>query len=420
MLVTREAGHDDRRPAQSTAGGALRALDEKLCPDPTGHAWLQAAVSRAALLALEACGDGEVEALILTGSLSRGEGSVWIAPGAYRLLGDVELLTILREPFDWPEARRRMLDLGRRASVLAGDDGGSVAVEYVPAGVSFLRRKIRPCIFAYDLRRHGRVLWGRQDILSEIRPFEVEAIPAEDALALVMNRVVELLMLEADAPLESARSWVGVYQLVKTVLDLAGSALAFAGRYVSSYASRREAFGAFLSSVPELRAALPNAKVFEAELDKAIQCKLAPSSALLAGGDLRERTAAVLAWARGVWTWEARILLGLPGAAFPELIDGYLSRERLRHRLRGWIKYWRHPLRPPGGVDPLRASRLLFKASPHTLAYAAALLGHAAITEGREEWRLRAASLLPVSPAPGKDAVVRQAGETWRWLIRNN
>lgn len=396
------------------------AVESPFCADPARDAAIRPVVERALDFLLERVGSGLLEAVILTGSLARGEGSVLLRPDGFRLLGDAEFLVIVRPAFDWTEARRRMVELSREATRRIGDDGRVASIEYAPAGLSYLRHAMRPCIFAHDLSRHGKVLWGRADILREVRPFGTDAIPPGDAVELIMNRIVELLMFDL-APRESAPDTLArAYHIVKTTLDLAGSALAFAGRFVSSYARRPAAFAELLAASPDLRSALPDPDVFREELQLASRCKLAPTIELLTPAAAGERVATVLAWAKGLWLWEMRRLLRRPDGSFPELLAGYVGHEPLGQRLRGWVKLCTHPLRPQRALAPLRAGRLLSRGSPRTLVYAAALVAQAGLTEGFADWESEATSLLPVPVRSGNGTVLQQVVDVWRWLIRNN
>lgn len=396
-------------------------VDFPLCADPRRDKTARPLVERAATFLLEQAGSASIEAIILTGSLARGEGSVLPGSDGFRLLGDVELLVILRSPVRWAEARRRMAELSRQATCQVGETGHRASIEYAPAGISYLRRSIRPSIFAYDLLHHGRVLWGRAGILGEIRPFGADAIPREDALELTMNRMVELLILRDSRP-EEAAPWSCAYQVAKTLLDLAGSALAFAGRYVSSYERRIGEFRKLEAEEDALRRSLVNADDFLAELEWATECKLAPTEKMLARGALTERLAAAATWAGGFWLWEMREWLGRHSEGFPTLLEGYMAREPLWRKFRGWVKFYTHPLRPRGATQFFRSVPLWLKASPRTLTYAAALLAFWAKNgEATADWAGRAASLLPVrTRSSGREAIIGEVGELWRWLTRNN
>lgn len=383
----------------------------------TGVGQAMGLAERAAMLAREALGEARLHAIVLTGSVARGEESV--LRRVHRpplLLGDIEFLVILRTPFRLRRARRELAALGTAITEQLAEAGTEANVEYVPAGVDYLRG-VRPCIFAYDLRQHGKVLWGRRDILAEMPSINASDIPREDAVRLVMNRLIELLTLDRPGAAPQ-REHAVAYQVVKTVLDLAGSALAFAGQYVSSYAARPVALRGLLRQQPELASTIPGADVFADQVARAAACKLDPSEQGLerfASDDVR---AQVLAWARALWLWEMQRWQGACAGDVLDVITRYVAHERMPARLRGWVKYWWHPLRPRGRTAWRRLPRLVWRASPHTLAYAAAVLGHQGRIEGRPDLEGRAAALLPAL-ASGHD-VIAEAGDLWRWLVRNN
>ena len=397
-------------------------MDFPLCADPRRDQAIRPVVERAVTFLLDRVGADRIEAVILTGSLSRGEGSVVLGDDGARLLGDAEFLVVWKAPFNWPDVRRRTAELGRQATRELGCDGRVASIEYGPSDLLYLQRNIRPCIFAYDLLHHGKVVWGRADILTEVRPFGVVEIPPEDAVELIMNRMVELLMLEethrANDPGREARA----YHVVKITLDLAGSALAFAGQYVSSYAARAGRFASLLDSIPDLRAALPNSNGLLEDLDWATRCKLAPTEDLLFRRDLQGLVAAISTWAKDLWLWETRQWFGRPAGRFMDLVDEYVGREPRWRRVRGWAKFCLHPLRPPGALSPLKLARFLLRASPQTLTYAAALLIFwSTMGERRPGYGDRAAALLPVRRAVNRNGVTAgEVGDLWHWLVRNN
>ena len=395
------------------------ALDFPLCADSRRDEAIRPVFERAVNFLLERIGKEHLEAVILAGSLARGEGSVLLKPDGFRLLGDVEFLVILRPPFDWPEVRRQMVALSRQATREFGKNGCIASIEYQPAGMVYLRRNIRPCIFAYDLFHHGKVVWGRVDIMSEIRAFNVGDIPRNDAVELILNRMMELLV-QGNPGKEGPDRVAHNYQLVKTTLDLAGSALAFTGQYVSPYSQRGQPFETLIQSNLELRTALPNPGKFKNDLELAIRCKLAPTEYCLERKDLTQRISSTLAWAKGIWVWEMRKLLDLPSGNFWSLLDGYIRHESIRERLKGWLKYYRHPLRPRGTLDPVRTGRLALRASPRTLIYAAALLSYEGMQDGSDDWKQRVTSLLPLPVQAQNGDVLSHIGEVWHWLIRNN
>ena len=186
--------------------------------------------------------------VVLTGSFARDEGTVLAVDGHLRVLGDIEFLVILPHGRDYRALRPALGDWAREVSHALGERRLRVEIEFGPAEEAYLRRRARPSIFVHDLRTHGRVVWGPSDLLARIPAFAPADIPREDAVHLVFNRAIE--QLDAWDRVEGAdeEALLGLgYQRLKLRLDLAGSALAFAGRHVSAYAERPAAFAALLA-----------------------------------------------------------------------------------------------------------------------------------------------------------------------------
>ena len=388
--------------------------------EPDAAAWLRRLVADSTAFVVDAVG-AELEAVVLTGSVARDEASVLATTSGWRLLGDIEYMVMFKSPRNWAETRRRMADLSRRATNEIGDGGRRASIEYGASGLLYLRRNIRPAIFSHELLQHGRVVWGRPDMLTEARPIPAEAIPREDAVALVMNRTVELLPLLTRRREDGEDPAVRAYQVIKTLIDLAGSALAFSGGHVSRYGERPAAFERLLLATADLRTALPSPRAFVTELSRATACKLAPTSEHLAHFAHPSVVGSVAAWAKGIWIWEMRRLLGQPSASPLQLLDGFLAHEPLGRRLRGWVKLLLHPLRPSGTFSALRMTRLWWRGSPQALTYAAALLVFWSATgDPGIDLKRSGASLVPVRRAGSAPVTAAEVSKIWHWLIRNN
>ena len=372
---------------------------------------------------------GRLVGLVLTGSFSRGEGTVLPVNGHLRVLGDIEFLVVVPRLTDYRALRRRVGDWGREASARLGAPSVAVDIEFGPVEVGYLRHRARPSIFVYDLATHGKVVWGPADLLRAIPAFGPERIPREDALHLVFNRTIEQLDaydrldgLAGEALLDVA------YQRVKLVLDLAGSALAFAGAHATSYAERPAAFARLLALTPELAARLPAA--FESELERAARAKLDPGTEpLLPDGD----TATRRAWLRrriveGVpaltafLVWELEQLTGGRGP-LDVLLARWAGTPSPTRRLREWLKLALHPNRAPLPVSPLRALALARRSTPRALLYTAGALAYVDLARAQDPAGADVAALLPLArrAAPRTPAAARGAVTAlWRWCIRNN
>src|SRR5205814_1944473 len=141
------------------------------------------------------------------------------------------------------------------------------------------------------------------------------------------------------------------YQRVKLGLELAGSALAFAGAHATSYAERPAAFARLLASTPRLAARLP--PHFERELERAARAKLDPSGEpLLPHGDagaqrawLKRRIVDGVPALSAFLVWELEELTGRH-APLNALLARWTAMPSRSQRLREWVKHALHPNRP--------------------------------------------------------------------------
>ena len=315
----------------------------------------------------------------------------------------------------WPQKRC----IGR-------ERGLTVDLEFGPAEEAYLRKRARPSIFVHDLRTHGRVVWGAPDLLARIPPFDVGTIPREDAIHLLFNRAIEQLEAWDRAGAVSGEALLDVaYQPVKLRLDVAGSALAFAGGHVASYAERPRAFAALLARTPALAAQLPGD--VGARLERAARLKLAPEAddllppASPAGARawVRREIAAAMPVLAGVLRWELGQLLG-GDAPLPALLERWIAAPSWRRRARAWVKLAVHPLPAPLPLSAWKAVGLARRSTPRALVCAAGTAAYLAL--GGVHATGAAARLLPLAgPAPGSAAAERAAVTAfWRWCVRND
>ncbi|HEU4370456.1 MAG TPA: hypothetical protein VFV05_19720 [Methylomirabilota bacterium] len=396
-----------------------------LCPDARADAAVGAAVERCVSALRERLGS-RLRGVVLTGSFARGEGSVLAVNGHLRVLGDIELLVIVPRARDYRTLRPALGGWSRQVSAALAERGLAVELEFGPVEEAYLKTRARPSIFVHDLRAHGRVVWGPARLLALIPPFEAAGIPREDAVQLVFNRAIEQLDAWDRAATLGGEALLDVgYQLLKLRLDLAGSALAFAGRHVASYAERPRAFAALLARTPALAALLPDD--FQDQLERAARLKLTPDAGeVLPAGPLEARSRwlragiadAVPALA-GILRWElARLLDG--DAPLPVLLDRWVGAQSWRGRARAWAKLALHPLPPPRPLSLRRALALARRSTPRALVHRA---GAAAYLALGQPWPTGAARrLLPLAgPAPASAAEERATVTAfWRWCVRND
>ncbi len=398
-----------------------------LCCEPRHEAALRGLVGGCVDFVRRRLSPSTLVGVVLTGSFARGEGSVLSLPGRLKVLGDIEFFVVLATGADYRRLRAEMTGWGPAAAAALGRDRIDVDIEFGPVDVGYFRRA-DPSIFVYDLRHHGKVLWGPPDLLETIAAFDADAIPREDALRLLFNRTIEQLEtydriadLEGDALLDIA------YRRLKIVLDLAGSALAFSGSHCVSYGRRPAALSRLIMETPSLARRMPEG--FGGQLAHAARVKLAPDEhdfAKLPGrtteaqrAALRAQIVADVAAMTGLLSWELEQLLETRGD-LARLLRLYVRTPSPMRRLRDWAKL---PLTPHAPL-PLGAfaSPLVWRSTPRALLYAAGALAHADLASPRPDPEAVAAFLPLIARARPLDARAqrRTIVALWRWCVRNS
>ncbi len=397
-----------------------------LCRDARGDAAARAVIERCVGFLRDRLGPRLV-GLILTGSFSRGEGTVLAVDGHLRVLGDIEFLVVLPRRRDERALRPALARWSREAGAALGAPDLVVDLEFGPVDEAYLRHKTPPSIFVHDLRTHGRVVWGPRDLLQRIPPFPPAAIPREDALHLLLNRTIEQLetwdrveRLTGEALLDAA------YQRLKLRLDLAGSALAAAGEHVTSYTERPRAFAALLAREPALAALVPPG--FEDDLARAAAAKVSPDpdEVLPPGPEdaqrkwVRAEILAAVPAVSALLRWELGRLLG-GDAPLPRLLERWTTAQPWRPRARQWAKLALHPMPAPLPLSPQRALALAARSTPRALVHAAGALAYLALDDTAPPSG-DAARLLPLAGPPPASAQAERAAVIafWRWCVRND
>ena len=400
-----------------------------LCREPRHEERIRQALEQTVRFLTEQIGPSALVAVVLTGSFARGEGSVLPRDRGLRVLGDFEFFVVLASRRARAE-RRRFAQWSREASAHLATAGVQADVEFGPIDADFFRRRARPSIFIWDLRHHGKVLWGQDDVLDELPDFGVERIPRDDALFLLFNRVIEQLEahdrideLTSDALLDV------VYQRLKFSLDLAGSALAFAGVHTASYRRRPAEFARLAAETPSLGPTVPS--WFAGELARAAEAKLDPAEHLdwpPPGTDLDEQRAllraAIVSAAPAVTAflrWELEQRLQLNGAV-DGLLDIYVRTPPLWQRMREWARIMLHPMPAPLPLSSLGIARAVLNTTPRAMLYDAGARAYLALGDevpGADDPARRlplTRAAVPHGAAARRSAIVA----LWKWCIRNN
>lgn len=273
-----------------------------------------------------------LRAVVLTGSLARGEGT-WLSdqPGT-RLVGDAEFFAIFDDGEALPSAARvaaltQEIEHQLRANSITAKIGVS------PVGPDYLRR-LRPHIFAYELLQHGQVICGDPRVLDLVPLFASAAIPLEDGFRLLLNRMIELIESVCAAPVERAAALPERVRhcAAKLWLDTATSYLLFQGQYESTYRAR----GAGLARSVAAGLATPiDVAHFAERVTVATGWKLGESASVptVTVDDLAAQVGDV----QKLWRWELGRLAPASGASGDrELMRRWIAGQPLAARVRGW------------------------------------------------------------------------------------
>ncbi len=357
---------------------------------------------------VRACRDAFAEALaavILTGSVARGEGTWAREEDGWSLLGDAEFLLLFGKGHRLPRTVEVEAVVARIQDRLRGRRL-RCEITLAPCDDGYLRG-LRPSIFAYELRACGRVVWGDADAIRAVPCFPAQAIPREDAWRLLSNRLVEQLEPLADAWPRSDELPPAVrYRANKLYLDMATSLLVCVGAYAPSYRQRSEALDGLARDArrtADLPLAVPE---LARKVAACTRFKLDPAAG---AGDAvaswAEWSEAVL-HARQLWRWETAILAGMPADAPDDALRArWMVAQPWPMRVRGWL----YVARAEGWVRAWRLwprwVRLARLGSPRHCVYAAATEVLFALAAGFDSTQAPADEKPPRRwlPVPGRD-----------------
>jgi hypothetical protein len=314
----------------------------------------------------------ELRAIVLTGSLARCEGT-WTynkLSGVYSLGGDAEFLVVFEEENRLPSAQQ-VRELTQATEIRLHEESVEAHLGLSPIAPRYLQR-LRPHIFAYELLRHGRVIWGDKDILSLAPGFSIRDIPLEDGFQILLNRIIELL--EALCSSSALTSDVVRYRAMKLWLDMATSFLLFRGQYESTYRSRAERLRQIASRTGDdgepMDAPITPSR-FSERVSVATDFKLSPSSG--AGRVVPEDLVELIEDARSLWRWELEHLTGQSGGVSDdELLNQWRNSEELPARIRGWAATAKRHGLWRSAYALHRWARLVLRGSPRRLVYSVA------------------------------------------------
>lgn len=312
-----------------------------------------------------------LRAVILTGSLARGEATFVGGPHSWRCLGDVEFLLVFQEGCRSPSAHA----IREFQSDLEGTlrDRGirlRVGASAVQAGYF---RALPAEIFTFELSTFGEVIWGDTQILRLIPRFSRDQISRHDAWHLLCNRILEILEVACGVERPFEESEVALqYRICKLYLDMATSFLVFYGSYEPTYRSRAQALNAIaveLNAHPAFTDSDEFCRIVNCCTDFKLEGR--KSQDWFGFGSAESCLREAIAAAHCLWRWELRQLGGCGEIADHGLVRASMKLQPLRRRARGWLSAVRRSGMPSVREWP-RWIRMAFYSSPRYWIYAAA------------------------------------------------
>ena len=319
-------------------------------------------VSEGARLCARVVGD-KARAIILTGSLSRDEATLKKDGLEWRALGDATFLVI----FDGP-ANVHTAEIENEIESYLISQRVKCKIVVVTSTASALS-KMKPHIYAYELRERGIVVWGDQSVLDLMPRFTAADIPIEDGWWFLCNRIIEQLETAAKANQSHDIDADVRYRIAKLYLAMAACYLLVIGQYQPSYqdrARRLRELAAWSMSEPS---PIP-LKRFSQLVSECTYLKVQGETTGVFGQFPQWRDA--MSDAESLWRWTLSRMLGSKSSGSrSDLLAMVAKRQPMLARAKGWVRAAAlHP-----GVfcrNWFRWARLACNASPRYLVYGAA------------------------------------------------
>ena len=286
-------------------------------------------VSEGARLCAAAAGHG-ARAIVLTGSMSRGEATLKRHGAGWRVLGDATFMVV----FDGP-VRLHVADLEREIERSLLTRGITCKIVVVASATAHLR-KMKPHIYAYELRERGIVVWGDQDTLRLIHPFTAAEIPQEDGWWFLCNRIIEQLEAAAEENSLYDNGTAVRYRIAKLYLAMAACYLLAIGQYAPSYRERALRLQELAASDDPQAAPIPLQR-FSKFVSYCTDLKLQGEEFGAAADGPQWRDA--VSDAEALWRWTlARILDVSPTLSRRDLLTAMAERQSIFARAKGWVR----------------------------------------------------------------------------------
>lgn len=362
----------------------------------------------------------KTRAIVLVGSMSRGEATVLANGTRFTCLSDMEFLVVTRNSAYLRHFSRVLPSLSLAVEKELASCGLECKAEFTAVPFSYFQSE-HPSIFASEVKHHGKVIWGDSSIL---RGMPESPVPKTDGLNLICNRIVEQLewlRTFHQITTENEESHFS-YSLVKTYVDLGTSLLIFTGNYAPSYAEREKKLSHLsLSSTVDI----PGFNSLLERIREAAEVKLSPPRKLLEPLDrdiAKNRWRELARHVLRVWNWEVTQLVNRPDYSDNMRAWRFAKGPIAWLRIRAWLKLAKIAVLNGNGSDLLRAR--YFSGIPRNQLYLAAAAQYASLAGLANEFHLSefaTTNTLPIrtprviAPDDLTDELIR----LWKTYVRN-
>jgi len=209
-------------------------------------------------------GEEKIKSIILTGSVTRGEGSGITTDHGIEVYSDYDLMVLVAPNHDSSidRLRRESPFLSENISEELMQEGLLSGVSIYPLSVGDLK-SLTPTMFSLQLRNCGKVLHG-DECLHLIPDYDVEDIPRIDSLTMMNNRIAtQMKFLDPEVFIWKTREdprqvGMSIYHTAIAFLDLSSSLLNLIGKFQLSYGERAEVFQKEFHRFPYLKDQCPD------------------------------------------------------------------------------------------------------------------------------------------------------------------
>jgi len=217
-------------------------LDFETCHDKKGDTYVKRHLEEICGEILTSLDSGTIKSIILTGGLTRKEGSVIRYGKRIEVFSDYDLLVLVDKVTY--KIRKQLRNVSTRLTKEFSREGLPSHVDIAPISIQALSN-MKARMFTLELKEYGKSLYG-EDHREYMPDLKAEDIQQEDSLRMLHNRIAGVLeyfdpgiFLWKERKDESLAKFL-LYHIAKNLIDLGSSLLSFEKMYVCTYRERVE------------------------------------------------------------------------------------------------------------------------------------------------------------------------------------